>query len=264
VREQWVLVSLDDITRAQATIADLAVRTPLIHAHALGRLLDADIYLKPEMLQRAGSFKLRSALSKIANLPPARRERGVIAASAGNHAQGVTMAAARSGIPSVVVMPNTAPHTKAAASRAHGAEVIRHGSSYHDARELALQLAQERGLTLIHAFDDPDGIAGQGTVGLEIVEGLPRFDAILVPVGGGGFIAGIAIAVRARLPDARIIGVQAELAPAVARSMALGTPVTVPPGPTIADGIAVDRPGDLPFGIINQLVEEVVTVREES
>jgi threonine dehydratase len=256
------MVSLDDITRAQATIAGLAVRTPLIHAHALGRLLDADVYLKPEMLQRAGSFKLRGALNKIADLPPARRERGVIAASAGNHAQGVAMAAARIGIPAVVVMPSTAPHTKAAASRAYGAEVIRHGSSYHDAHELALQLAQERGLTLIPGFDDPAVIAGQGTVGLEIIEDLPRFDAILVPVGGGGLIAGIAVAVRAKQPAARIIGVQAELAPAVARSLARGRPVAVSPGPTIADGIAVERPGDLPFAIIKEYVDEVVTVGE--
>jgi threonine dehydratase len=173
------------------------------------------------------------------------------------------MAAARVRVPAVVIMPTTAPHTKAAASQAYGAEVIRHGSSFREAQQLALQLAQERRLTLIPGFNDSDVIAGQGTVALEIMEDLPHFDAILVPVGGGGLIAGIAVAVRTKLPDAKIIGVQSELAPAVAQSLVAGTPVSVRPGPTIADGIAVERPGDLPFAIIKEAVDEVVTVGEE-
>lgn len=256
------MVSLEDVVHAQGSIAGLAVRTPLIHAHALGHLLGAEVYLKPEMLQRAGSFKLRGALTKIASLSASERARGVIAASAGNHAQGVAMAAARMGIPAVVVMPTTAPHTKVAASRAYGAEVICHGASYHEAHDLALQLARERGLTLIPAFDDPHVIAGQGTVGLEIMDDLPSFDTVIVPVGGGGLIAGIAVAVRARRPNVRIVGVQSERAPAVARSLAAGAPVSVEPGPTIADGIAVERPGDLPFDIIKQFVDAMVTVGE--
>ena len=256
------MVTLMEVEAARGRIASLVIPTPTIHAHSLGLALGAQLYLKAEMLQRAGSFKLRGALNKIAKLPSPVRERGVVAASAGNHAQGVAMAAAHLGIPAVVVMPATAPHSKSQAARSYGAEVVLHGSTYHDAQDLANRIARERQLTLIHAFDDPDVIAGQGTVGLEIVEDVPRFDDVIVPVGGGGLIAGIAIAVRALRPGVRIIGVQSELAPAVARSLALGAPTTVPPGPTIADGIAVDRPGDLAFAIIKEWVDEVVLVDE--
>lgn len=258
-----MLVSLDDIERARTTIRGLAVRTPLIHAHALGHLVGAEVYLKPEMLQRAGSFKIRGALNRIAQLTPVQKDLGVIAASAGNHAQGVAMAALRMRMPATIVMPVLAPHTKAEATRAYGATVIRHGSSYHDAQEHARQLASERGLTLIHAFDDPYVVAGQGTIGLEIVDELPIFDDIIVPVGGGGLIAGISIAVRPRNPTARIVGVQSELAPAAARSLEAGQPLTVAPGPTIADGIRIERPGDLPFAVIRELVDTIVTVSED-
>lgn len=257
-------VNLQDIERAQASIAGVAIRTPLLHSHALGRELGAEVYLKPEMLQRAGSFKLRGALNKIMNLPAEVRDGGVIAASAGNHAQGVAMAATRLGVASVVVMPITAPHSKAEASRTYGAEVIRYGQSYHDAHELADRLARERRLSLIPAFDDADVIAGQGTVGLEIIEDLGKFDDVIVPVGGGGLIAGIAIAVRACRPSVRIIGVQAEAASAVVQSLAGGAAITVAPQPTIADGIAVERPGDLPFEIIKQCVDQMVVVSDEA
>jgi threonine dehydratase len=235
----------------------------LIHSFSLGRRLDCDLYLKAEMLQRTGSFKLRGAYNMIMQLSPAQRQRGVIAASAGNHAQGVAVAAALAATPAVVVMPTTAPHTKVAASRAYGAEVILHGEHFRDASALAAELQRERGLVLIHGFDAAEIIAGQGTVGAEIMEDLSDLDDIIVPVGGGGLIAGIAVAVKSASPAVRIIGVQAERAPSLIASLSAGEPVTTPVADTIADGIAVERPGDLPFAIIRRYVDDVVVVKEE-
>jgi threonine dehydratase len=256
------MVTLADVERARTRLAGVVRPTPLIHSYALGRRLGCEVFLKPEMLQRTGSFKLRGAYNKIAGLLPVDRARGVIAASAGNHAQGVAVAAALAGIPAVVVMPETAPRTKVDASRAYGAEVVQHGAHFQDALAEAERIRAERGLTLIPGFDDPAVIAGQGTIGLEILDELSAFDAVVVPVGGGGLIAGIATALKTLSPPVQVIGVQAERAPAAVASLAAGRLVTVPVGETIADGIAVERPGLLPFEIIRHQVDDVVTVGE--
>ena len=256
------MVSVADVERARIRLQGVARRTPLIHSHALGRRLSCDVFLKPEMLQRTGSFKLRGAYNRISQLTPVQRQRGVIAASAGNHAQGVAVAASLAGIPAVVVMPETAPQAKVAASRAYGARVVLHGAHYHDAVEHATALQREQGLTMVHGFDDPDVIAGQGTIGLEILDEESEFDELVVPVGGGGLIGGVAVAIKARQPGVRIIGVQAERVPSMIASLAAGAPVSVPAGDTIADGIAVERPGDLPFELIQRHVDEMVTVGE--
>jgi threonine dehydratase len=215
------------------------------------------------MLQRTGSFKLRGAYNKISRLPPTQQSRGVIAASAGNHAQGVAVAARLCGAPAVVVMPESAPQSKIAASRAYGAEVILHGEHFDDTIALAHQIERERGLTFIPGFDDPAVIAGQGTIGCEIVSELAEFDDVIVPVGGGGLIAGIALALRSLAPRARIFGVQAEEAPAAVASRAAGKRVRVDVGATIADGIAVARPGELPFELMQRSVDDIVTVSED-
>jgi threonine dehydratase len=256
------VVTLDDVIAARGRIQVAVRRTPLIHSFALGRRLGCDTFLKCEMLQRTGSFKLRGAVNKLAMLMPAERERGVIAASAGNHAQGVAVAAAMAGVPAVVVMPETAPHAKIAASREYGAEVILFGGHYQEARARAEQLQRERGLTMIHGFDDAAIIAGQGTTALEIADDLAEFDTIIVPVGGGGLISGIAVVVKALVPRARVIGVQAEACSAMVASLAAGSPVVIPAGDTLADGIAVERPGALPLEIIARYVDDVVTVGE--
>ncbi len=256
------MVTIADVEQARVRITPVIRRTPLFHSHALSRRLGCDVYLKGEMLQRTGSFKLRGAYNKIAQLLPEQRERGVVAASAGNHAQGVAVAASLLGTPAIVVMPAHAPDGKVAASRAYGAEGILYGAHYHDAAKMAEQLERERGLSLIPGYDDPDIVAGQGTIGLEILDDLPEFHDVIVPVGGGGLIAGIALAVKDRLPSARVIGVQSELAASLVASLAVGEPVSVPVGDTIADGIAVEKPGKIPFEIICSLVDEVVTVSE--
>lgn len=256
------MVTIGDIESAQTRIRPVARRTPLIHSFSLGRRLGCELHLKAEMLQRTGSFKLRGAYNMIVQLTPAQRERGVIAASAGNHAQGVAVAAALANTPAVVVMPETAPHSKVAASQAYGAEVILHGSHFRDATALAAEIQRERDLVLIPGFDAPEIIAGQGTVGLEIMEERGDIDDVIVPVGGGGLISGIAVAIKSLRPTVRIVGVQAERAASLIASLAAGKPVTAPVGDTIADGIAIERPGDLPFSIIQRYVDDVVAVRK--
>ncbi len=255
-------VTIEDVEHARERIRGVTRRTPLIFTHALSRRLGGEVFLKPEMLQRTGSFKLRGAYNLIAGLSEGERRRGVLAASAGNHAQGVAVAAALAGAPATVVMPRTAPDTKVEACRAYGAQVILHGEHYAEARELALELQRERGLVMVPGYDDPRIIAGQGTIGLEILDEQPDLDLLVVPVGGGGLIAGVAVAAKSRLQNVRVIGVQAAEAAAVVASLAAGAPVTVAIGATLADGTAVERPGDLPFHIIQQLVDDVVTVDE--
>jgi threonine dehydratase len=256
-------VEVREILQARERIGPVIRRTPLIHAAALSRRLNAEIWLKPEMLQRTGSFKLRGAYNKIAGLTAADRARGVITASAGNHGQGVAVAAALLGTPAVVVMPATAPHSKIAACRAYGAEVIVHGLHYADAKHHAGLLAEARQLTVVPGFDDPAIIAGQGTIGLEVLEELPDLERVVVPVGGGGLIAGIAVAVKDHAPRAQVIGVQAARVAAVVESLAAGQVVAVPAEETIADGIAVERPGELPLELIQQCVDRMVTVQED-
>jgi threonine dehydratase len=257
-------VTVDGVAAAR-TLAEPALRqTPLLESSALSALLGGPVYLKCENLQRGGSFKVRGAYVRIARLTPAERARGVIAASAGNHAQGVALAASALGAKATVVMPATAALPKVAATRSYGAEVILHGTAVEDALAMARDLAAETGAVFIHPFDHPDVIAGQGTVGLEIAEQCPDARTIAVPVGGGGLAAGVAVAASGRLPGARVIGVQAEAIAPVPGSIEAGQPVSVTPGPTMADGIAVARPGELPVALLSSLHAQVVTVTEEN
>jgi threonine dehydratase len=253
-----------DVVGARATLQPVIRETPLLESSALSALAGGPVYLKCENLQRGGSFKVRGAYLRIARLSPAERERGVVAASAGNHAQGVALAAAALGTRATVVMPAAAPLPKVAATRSYGADVVLHGAAVEDALEMARDLAEETGSIFIHPFDHPDVIAGQGTIGLEIAEQCPEVRTIAVPVGGGGLASGVAVAASAVLPDARIIGVQAEAAAPVPASMAAGYPITVTPSATMADGIAVARPGDLTIALLAGLGTIVITVTEEN
>ncbi len=257
------VVSLEDIRAAREGLRGIIVETPTLASDRLSADLGCPTYVKAENTQRAGSFKLRGAYTKMVALSPDERARGVIAHSAGNHAQGVALAARLLNVPATVVMPEFAPLAKIAATRRHGAEVILHGNSFDDAGEYARSVQRERGLTYVHAFDDPLIIAGQGTLGLEVLEQLPDIDTIVVPIGGGGLISGVAIVLRALRPGTRIVGVQAAGCPSVALSLAAGEPVTVPEAQTIADGIAVKRPGGLTLPLIRDLVDEVVLVSDD-
>jgi threonine dehydratase len=239
-------------------------QTPLLESSALSELVGGPVYLKCENLQRGGSFKVRGAYVRIARLSAAERALGVVAASAGNHAQGVALAAGALGARATVVMPVAAPLPKVAATRSYGADIVLHGATVEDALAMARELAEETGSIFIHPFDHPDVIAGQGTVGLEIAEQCPEVRTIAVPVGGGGLAAGVAVAANAELPGARLIGVQAETVAPVPASLAVGHPVSVTPSATMADGIAVARPGELPISLLARLHAHVVTVTEET
>lgn len=256
------MVTLSDIENARETLRDVATRTPLLKDRKLSRD-GSNIYVKAECLQRAGSFKIRGAYNKISRLTDEERARGVVAGSAGNHAQGVALAAKLLGIRSTIVMPEFAPLTKVVATRDFGSDVVLKGATFDEAVAHSRELQQEHGFTYVHAFDDEAVIAGQGTIGLEIVEDLPDVETVVVPIGGGGIISGIALAVKAFRPDVRVIGVQAANVPSVNTSLASGAPVTVDAQPTIADGIAVKRPGELTLPIIRELVDEVVEVNED-
>jgi threonine dehydratase len=256
-------VTLADIQAARRTLRDVIIATPILPAERLSQELGARVYLKAENTQRSGSFKLRGAYNTISRLSPAERERGVIAHSAGNHAQGVALAARLLGVPATIVMPERAPLTKVAATRRFGAEVLLHGATFDDAGARAREIQSQRGLTYVHAFNDERVIAGQGTIGLELVEALPDLKLLIVPIGGGGLISGIALAVKALLPDVRIVGVQAAGCTSIPQSLAAGEPIAAPAARTIADGIAVKRPGDLTLPIIRELVDQVVIVDDD-
>lgn len=262
-REAHTPVTIADIWQAYKFLKPLIHHTPLTPSRTFRDMTGADIYLKSEHLQRSGSFKIRGAGYKISRLSPEQYKAGVIAASAGNHAQGVAIAAAQHNIPCTIVMPEGAPLAKATATQEYGANVVLYGATYDDAYQHCLELQAASGATFIHAFDDPDVIAGQGTLGLEMLTDLPDADALLVPIGGGGLISGIAIAARALKPDITIIGVQAAGAPSCKASLETGERVTSSSIMTIADGIAVKRPGELTFSIIQDLVDEVVVVNDE-
>ncbi len=249
---------------ARAILRPVIRQTPLLDSSALSALAGGPVYLKCENLQRGGSFKVRGAYLRIARLTDAERARGVVAASAGNHAQGVALAAAALGTRSTVVMPAGAPLPKVAATRSYGADVVLHGATVEDALALAQELAAANGSIFIHPFDHPDVIAGQGTIGLEIAEQCPEVRTIAVPVGGGGLAAGVAVAASAVLPAARLIGVQAEAIAPVQGSIAAGHPVSMTPAVTMADGIAVARPGELPIALLATLAATIVTVTEEN
>jgi threonine dehydratase len=237
--------------------------TPCKYSEYLTLLAGAEIHLKLENLQRTGSFKIRGALYKLSRLGPEERGRGVIAASAGNHAQGVARAAQNLGIRATIVMPEATPITKVEATASAGAEVVLHGDTFDDAMNMARSLAAERRLTMIHPFDDPDVIAGQGTVGLEMLQQLPQLGAVIVPVGGGGLISGMAIALKSLRPTLRVIGVEAEHAASALLSRQAGKVVELKTIKTIADGIAVKRIGELTFGSIEAYVDDLITVSDE-
>jgi threonine dehydratase len=257
-------VSLADIQAARRTLRDIITATPILPEERLGQELGARVFLKAENTQRSGSFKIRGAYNTISRLTAAERARGVIAHSAGNHAQGVALAAKLLGVPATIVMPERAPLTKVASTRRYGAEVLLHGATFDDAGALAREIQRERDMTFVHAFNDERVIAGQGTLGLEIVESLPELGLLVVPIGGGGMISGIAIAVRGLMPDVRIVGVQAAGCASIPQSLAAGEPIVAPSARTIADGIAVKRPGDLTLPIIRALVDDVVTVDDDA
>jgi threonine dehydratase len=256
-------VTLADIEAARRTLRGVILETPLLPAERISEDLGARICFKAENTQRAGSFKVRGAYNTISNLSPEERAHGVITHSAGNHAQGVALAAKLLGVRATIVMPERAPLTKVVATRRLGAEVLLHGATFDDAGALARQLQQERGMTYVHAFDHPLVIAGQGTLGLELVEALPDLTLLVVPIGGGGLISGVAIAMKALLPQVRIVGVQAAGCAPVPQSLGAGEPLAVPTARTIADGIAVKRPGALTLPVIRALVDDVVTVSDD-
>ncbi|MFF0058343.1 threonine ammonia-lyase [Streptomyces microflavus] len=253
---------LDDVRGAQKMLSGVARVTALEGSRHLSELVGAPVHLKCENLQRTGSFKLRGAYVRISGLTPVERAAGVVAASAGNHAQGVALASTLLGVRSTVFMPVGAPLPKVAATQEYGAEVRLHGQVVDETLAAAQQYAEETGAVFIHPFDHPDIIAGQGTVGLEILEQCPEVRTVVVGIGGGGLAAGIAVAVKALRPDIRIVGVQAEGAAAYPPSLAAGHPVSLDNPVTMADGIKVGRPGDIPFAVIEELVDEVRTVTE--
>ncbi|MFH9298236.1 threonine ammonia-lyase [Streptomyces sp. NPDC017520] len=254
---------LDDVRGAQKMLSGVARVTALEGSRHLTELVGSPVHLKCENLQRTGSFKLRGAYVRISGLTPVERAAGVVAASAGNHAQGVALASSLLGVRSTVFMPVGAPLPKVAATREYGAEVRLHGQVVDETLAAAQRYAEETGAVFIHPFDHPDIIAGQGTVGLEILEQCPEVRTIVIGIGGGGFAAGVAVAVKALRPDVRIIGVQAEGAACYPPSLAAGHPVSLDSPATMADGIKVGRPGDVPYRLIEELVDEVRTVSED-
>jgi len=256
-------VTLELIREAQQAISGHVRPTPLYFSYNLTTQTGVPVYLKAENLQRAGSFKVRGAFFKLSSLTPAEKARGVIAASAGNHAQGVAMAAQALGITSTICMPEGAPITKVTATESYGARVVLHGPTYDDAYQKAVELQQANGSTFIHGFDDPWTIAGQGTIGLEIIDDLPDVATVFVPVGGGGLIAGIALTLKALRPGVRVIGVQASGAPALYLSQRKGELISTDSVRTIADGIAIKRPGKMNWELIQKYVDEIVLVDEE-
>lgn len=257
-------VTIDDVRAARERIDGVIRRTPMLRKPTLEPLAGSHpVYIKCEHLQRTGSFKLRGALNLVAQLDEHERGRGVVAASAGNHAQGVAVAAGEHDVHATIFMPSDASLSKVEATRNYGAEVMLEGANLGETLESAHAFAQERDAVFVHPFDDDRIIAGQGTLGLEVVEQLPDVATVVVPVGGGGLASGVAIAVRALRPDCRIVAVQAAAYPSLRRSLAAGHPVPVEPAPTIADGIAVKQLGARNFDILRDLVDDVVEVEEE-
>jgi threonine dehydratase len=257
-------VDLSDIEEARRVLAGVAIQTPMEESRWLSALAGGPVSLKCENLQRTGSFKTRGAYLRISRLSPEERAHGVVAASAGNHAQGVALAAQLLGIKATVFMPEGAPIPKEKATRGYGAEVSFHGRYLEDAMVAAREFAERTGAVLIHPFDHVDIVAGQGTAGLEILDQAPDVRTVLVPTGGGGLLAGIAIAVKAVRPDVRVVGVQAAGAAAYPASLAHGAPVPLESMTTMADGIAVGLPGQITFAAVRDHVDEIVTVSEDS
>ena len=256
-------VSLSGVERARERIREFIFLSPCLRSAALTRMTGQEIYLKMDNLQRTGAFKERGALNKLLTLTEEEKRRGVIAASAGNHAQAVAYHSTQRGIRSQIVMPLMTPLVKVSSTRAFGAEVVLHGANYDEACTEAVLRAEADGMTFLHPFDDAEVIQGQGSIGLEILEQVPDIEAIVVPIGGGGLIGGVACAIKERNPNIRVVGVQTERLPSMLRAAEAGEPVTVPAEATIADGIAVRRAAERTLRLVERYVDELVTVDEE-
>jgi threonine dehydratase len=256
-------VSLAEIRIAMERIRDSIYLSPCARSEYFSQLTGNSVYLKLDNLQRTGAFKERGALNKLLTLTTEERSRGVIAASAGNHAQGVAYHAGRHGIRAEICMPLTTPLIKVSATKSYGAEVILHGANYDEACEEAVRRSQQFGMTFVHPFDDEVVIAGQGTMGLEILQQVPEIEAVIAPIGGGGLISGVACAIKEANPQVRVIGVQPARLPSMKVAIAEGHPVTLSPAATIADGIAVRRAGEKTLPLVQKYVDDIVTVDEE-
>ncbi|EJP6474122.1 threonine ammonia-lyase [Clostridium sp. FAM 1755] len=256
-------LNLDTIKKAQNNIKAVVRKTPLFYSSTFSKKTGYEVYLKCENKQKTGAFKLRGAYNKIVSLTEEEKARGVIASSAGNHAQGVAYAATAFGIKSTIAMPQNAPQAKVMATKGYGAEVVQHGEVYDECYEKALEIQKETGATFVHPFNDIHVMAGQGTIALEILEEIEDIDAIIVPIGGGGLISGIAVAAKSIKPDIKIIGVQSAIIASTKASLERGEVVTLPGAKSLADGISVKTPGDIAFKYIKEYVDEVVTVTED-
>ena len=255
-------MDLNQIISAREKMKGIVHQTPLDFSQTFTDMSHNEVYLKLENLQKTGSFKVRGSINKLTSLSKEELSKGVIAASAGNHAQGVAYSSKMLNIPCTIVMPKGAPLSKIQATKNYGAEIVLEGDVFDDALAHAMELSEKQGFTLVHTFDDDEIIAGQGTIGLEILEQLPDVDAIICPVGGGGLIAGIAVAVKEKNPNVAIYGVEASACPSMAQSLLEKKPITVPSSPTVADGIAVKKPGVRNLEIVEKYVDELVTVDE--
>jgi threonine dehydratase len=254
------LLTPETFDDALARVRPVVHHTPLLRSATLSQLSGFDVRLKAELFQRTGSYKVRGPSNKLPQLTDAERRAGVICSSAGNHAQGVALAAAENGIPATVVMARNATPAKVAATRAYGAEVVLHGEIWDEANAEALRLAQEHGFTFIHPFDDLQLIAGQGTVGMEVLDDLPDVDVVVAPIGGGGHISGVAAAIKGRAPSVRVVGVESAGAPAMKRSVEAGKVVTLTEMACAIDGLKVRRVGQHTFQIVRDLVDSIVTL----
>ena len=257
------MITLADVKAAYERISQSIYLSPCTLSATFSQLTGNSIYLKLDNLQRTGAFKERGALNKLLTMTPEERDRGVIAASAGNHAQGLAYHAGRLGISAQICMPLVTPLIKVSATKAYGADVILYGANYDDTCEEAIRRSQQQHLTFIHPFDDDAVIAGQGTLGLEMLQQHPEIEAVVVPIGGGGLIGGIACAIKETNPGVRVVGVQTTRLPSMKVAVSEGKPVTLPPAATIADGIAVRRAGDRTLPLVQKYVDEIVTVDEE-
>jgi threonine dehydratase len=256
--------TIEDIIRAREVLNGFVRKTPLHRSETFSKLTGTNIFLKLESLQRTGSFKVRGAFVKVNTLSEERKKYGVVAASAGNHAQGVAYAASTSNIPCTIIMPQNASPAKVAATKSYGANVILRGSDYDEAWVTAQDIAKKEGKTIIHAFDDHRVISGQGTIGLELLEDLPELNSVYLPIGGGGLAAGISIAIKSKKPDVKIIGVESKAFPAMKESLAKGYLQKIKSGYTIADGISVKSPGKLTYEVANKYLDDVTVVDDYS
>jgi threonine dehydratase len=259
-----MLPTIEDVFRARDLLDGSVRRTPLQKSRTFSKLTGNNIFLKLESLQKTGSFKVRGALAKVSMLSEEQKKYGVIAASAGNHAQGVAYAASRNNISCTIIMPQDASPAKVAATKSYGAKVILQGSGYEEAWIAAQEIAKKESRTIIHAFDDAQVIAGQGTIGLELLEDLPDLNQVYIPIGGGGLAAGTAIAIKSKKPHVRIIGVESRAFPAMKESLAKGSLQNIKAGYTIADGISVKSPGELTYKIATKYIDEVMLVDDSS